>query len=330
MPKFWLISNRSVDGSGFGTEKGEATYWISERAGLDQFKNWKKTTADDFKTLLAGATDQFPALEHAAQEDQRHLTIFVHGFNNSWQDAARRYEKLCGDLFAGKTGLGICVSFDWPSFGSVLGYYPDRAHARDCAGDLANVLTQLYDWLLKKQQEAIQDEKKACKAKISMIAHSMGSYVMQKAMATAWARANQPLLASLINQLVMVAADIDNNIFEPQADDASDGNALANLTYRITSLYSGRDAVLGTSAGLKHFGSRRLGRSGLPVRPPTGKDNIWDTDCSGFFPAATSGTDVHSAYFDFKETVALIREILRGVDRTVLEKTGLTKGTAWP
>jgi esterase/lipase superfamily enzyme len=103
-------------------------------------------------------------------------------------------------------------------------------------------------------------------------------------MATAWTRKNQPLLASLVNQLIMVAADVDNDVFEPLSSDTTDGNAVANLTYRITALFSGRDAVLGASAGLKHFGSRRLGRSGLPVEPPTGKDNIWDIDCSGFFP----------------------------------------------
>ena len=39
-----------------------------------------------------------------------------------------------------------------------------------------------------------------------MVAHSMGNYVLQKAMSAAWTRKNQPLLVSLINQLVMVAA----------------------------------------------------------------------------------------------------------------------------
>src|SRR4029079_15559234 len=97
-------------------------------------------------------------------------------------------------------------------------------------------------------------------------------------MASAWTRKNQPLLASLINQLVMVAADVDNDLFESNSSDGTDGDAVANLTYRITALYSGRDAVLGASAGLKHFGVRRLGRSGLAKYPPTDKDNIWEVD----------------------------------------------------
>src|SRR5207253_703964 len=143
--------------------------------------------------------------------------------------------------------------------GSVLGYLPDREHARECANDLAEVLSELYDWLIRKQEAAIQDPTRACKAKVSMISHSMGNYLLQKALAWAWTRKNQPLLASLINQLVMVAADVDNDLFESSASDGSDGDAIANLTYRITGLFSGRDAVLGASAGLKHFGVRRLG-----------------------------------------------------------------------
>jgi esterase/lipase superfamily enzyme len=162
-----------------------------------------------------------------------------------------------------------------------------------------------------------------------MVSHSMGNYVLQKAMAAAWTRKNQPLLVSLINQLVMVAADVDNDLFHSDASDGTDGDAVANLTYRITALYSGRDAVLGASAGLKHFGTRRLGRSGLALPPPIDKDNVWDVDCSSFFPPNVGGMDIHSEYFDNKGTLALMRELLRGIDRSVLVATGRTQGSAW-
>ena len=190
----------------------------------------------------------------------------------------------------------------------------------------------------KKQQDAIAsdgDPQKSCKAKVSLIAHSMGNYVVQKAMAAAWTRKNQPLLVSLLNQLLMVAADVDNDLFDTGAADNTDGNAIANLTYRITALYSGRDAVLGASAGVKHFGTRRLGRSGLAHSPPLvtappATDNVWDIDCSSFFPPAVSGLDIHGAYFVTDGTITLMRQILRGLDRGVLEKLGVTQGKAWP
>jgi len=331
MAKYWLVSNRTlVNGKPCGTDRGTVTYWTSNKGPLDKAKNWTSATFEEFKKSLIAATNAFPDPQPADSENQSHLTLFVHGYNNGWDDAARRYERLCRDLFSGTDSLGICVSYDWPSLGSAAGYLADRENARACSTDLANLLSELYDWLLQKQAAAAEDASKACKAKVSCIAHSMGNYVLQKAMAAAWSRKNQPLLASLVNQLVMVAADVDNDLFEPDADDAFDGAALANLTYRATALYSGRDAVLGMAAGLKHFGTRRLGRSGLAVRPPSKTDNAWDVDCSSFFPDSVTGMKIHSAYFGKYGTLPLMREILRGIDRKVLEKLKLTQGDQWP
>jgi esterase/lipase superfamily enzyme len=332
MPNYWLISNRKVKGGDFTTDKGELAYYACDTGALDVFSTWKKRSWNDFSTALKGAADALPSLPPAQNEDQSHVSLFVHGYNVGWKDAARRYQQLCSDLYSGPEGMGICVAFDWPSAGSVLGYLPDRMQARATADDLAFVLSNLYDWLLVKQQAALKNVKDACKAKVSIIAHSMGNYVTQKAMASAWSNKNQPLLASLVNQLVMVAADVDNDIFEDQSADASDGAAISNLAYRVTALYSGRDAVLGASAGLKHFGTRRLGRSGLANDPPLSpsRDNIWDVNCSSFFPDSVTGMDIHSAYFEHAGTMQLMRQVLRGIDRSVLASTGVTKGDQWP
>lgn len=330
MPAYWMITNRAIVNGAPTGDFGPLQFFVSDKTPLDDFANWQSVTMDQFRTLLAAAADQFPALAHGANEQQSHVTFFVHGYNNGWADAAARYKSICDQLYSGPTGLGLCINFDWPSLGSVIDYLPDREHAADCASDLATVLSELYEWLLGKQNAAGQNPANACKAKVSVIAHSMGNYVLQKAMATVWTRKNQPLLVSLVNQLVMVAADVDNDLFEPTASDGPDGNAVANLTYRITVLYSGRDAVLGASAGLKHFGTRRLGRSGLAVRPPTGTDNVWDNDCSSFFPDSVGAMSIHSAYFDTPDVMKLIGDILRGLDRSVLQSLGETQGAAWP
>ena len=145
-------------------------------------------------------------------------------------------------------------------------------------------------------------------------------------MATVWTRKNQPLLMSLINQLLMVAADVDNDLFKSgETVQKTDGDAIANLTYRVTALYSGKDPVLGLSAGLKHFGKRRLGRSGIDHDYPV-PDNVWDIDCSRFFTAQSVKNfpqEVHSACFEVPDTIKLMGELLRGVDRTVLVSEGL-------
>jgi len=284
-----MINDRSQGGIGPDVNTDGMSYWVSDKQPLTDIKNWRQITQANFKKLLVAAADKFPAHDPAENEKQSHVTILVHGFNNKFTSATKFYQDLCGRLFDGPDSLGLCILYDWPSRGSTLGYEPDRSHARLCAHDLTDVLSALFDWLVDKQKETINNPAKACKAKVSVIAHSMGNYVVQKAMAAAWTRKNQPLLVSLINQLLMVAADVDNDLFDMGAPDNNDGDAVANLTYRITALYSGRDSVLGASAGLKHFGMRRLGRSGLPNRPPLADpasptDNVWDVDCSSFFP----------------------------------------------
>jgi esterase/lipase superfamily enzyme len=318
-----MITNRNVTSNGFGGNRAsKVTYWIAP-SGSDPtiFASWDKKTLGEFKDAVLAAASGFPPpTDTGLHEDQKHVTLLIHGYNNDWDGAARLYRELADQVFQEPAGLGICILFSWPSKGSPVNYLSDRHEAVETAGDLADVLSELYDWLVAIQAQAAKNPDKACRAKTSMIAHSMGNYVLQKAAATAWTRKNQPLLVSLINQLIMVAADVDNDLFKcGETVDKTDGDALSNLTYRITALYSGLDQVLGLSAGLKHFGKRRLGRSGLDpyVREP---DNVWDFDCTPFFNADhVGGFDAHGAYFREQPTLDLMTQILRGVDRTLLQ-----------
>lgn len=336
MPNYWRISDRAIrNGQPSSTEQGPLSYWTADNLANDGTIAWQKISKNQFQTQLKAAANALNPNNDAQQEDQPHVTFFVHGFNVGWQAASASYLNLCNRLFSGDTSMGLCVSFDWPSFGNVLGYYPDRAHARSCANDLTTVLSALYDYLLDRQAATVKNPDNACKAKVSMIAHSMGNYLLQKAMAATWTRQNQPLLTVLLNQLLMVAADVDNDLFDAGAPDNGDGQGVVNLSYRITALYSGKDAVLGMSAGLKHFGTRRLGRSGLANRPPLvtqppPTDNVWDVDCSSFFAASISGENIHGAYFVTDGTIELMRRVLRGIDRGVLQAAGATVGSADP
>ena len=68
---------------------------------------------------------------------------------------------------------------------------------------------------------------------------------------------------SLVNQMLLVAADIDNDLFKMgEGTDKSDGDAIANLTYRVTALYTGRDPILGLSAGAPYFSPSSHSRLG--------------------------------------------------------------------
>ena len=335
MPQYWMITDRTFQNGAPTGDVGKLTYWVSDSASLDQIGNWNPRTSSEFQAALVSAADTFPTHVQGDNAQQKHVCFLIHGYNNGFADAADLYTKVCNQLFAGPDGLGLCISLDWPSLGSIIGYEPDRDHARECANDVADVFDAVNTWLINKQRQTAKNPDSACKAKISIIAHSMGNYVTQKALSAVWKRNNQPLSVSLVNQLIMVAADVDNDLFDAKSEDATDGEAVANLSYRVTSLYSGRDDVLGASAGLKHFGTRRLGRSGLANRPPieadgTKRDNVWDIDCSSFFPSTVTGLSIHGAYFRTDGTINLMRSILKGIDRGVLDQLGLTAGRVWP
>lgn len=340
MPKYWMISLRDEGGAGDDRNKNGATFWISDSPNdknqLRELKNWQKSNLSQFRKALIDACASFPDLPPEQHEEEKHVALCVHGYNNDFVSSIDFYSHLCNGLFAEPDGLGICVLFTWPSKGEVYGYLPDRAEARACADDLGDVLNALYDVLSRNQVVAASSPGLACKAKISIIAHSMGNYLTQMALFHVWKRNNSPLALSLINQLLMVAADVDNDIFDSgeQVGDG-DGEGIANLSYRVTAFYSGRDSVLGLSAGMKHFGKRRLGRSGLDRTAGNGvatADNVWDTDCSDFF--ADNEGNIHSAYFKFNQypqLKTLMRQVLRGVDRSVLVNSGqASKNSWWP
>ena len=326
---FWMITNRNVEDDGFGDEFDKLTFWQNPNGNLQDFGSWVQFKGANgngqaaFRQALVAVTDQFPDPSITPSENQKHVTFFVHGFNETWSRAAALYGSIVQNLFTGPNSLGECILFTWPSEGSVLGYLPDREQARQGADDFADVLSALYDWMAMKQSQTASDPTQACKAKTSVIAHSMGNYLLENAMNYAWTRKNRPLLMSLINQLLMVAADVDNDLFRTGENVShGDGEGIANLTYRVTALYTGRDSVLGASAGLKHFGKRRLGRSGLDLTYPV-PDNVWQVDCSNLIDPKVNGLDVHGAYFTQPKCYDLMRQLLSGIDRGVLVADGL-------
>ena len=340
--KSYMITNRAVDDDDANALGGklDATntlYFTSTKTGdaLKSLSGWDKQSGDQFRAALAAEAGEFPtsASVFAAEsnnEKQKHVTLFVHGFNTGWVQAVERYQQIKNSLFKGAKGLGIPVLFTWPSNGNAASYLPDREDARASAAQLADVFVQLHEHLTTLQRAAAISGIRAgsvegsvqttvCRAKVSVIAHSMGNYVLQNALAIASRKLNNPQLITLIHQLVMVAADVDNDIFQTDKPNDSDGALMANLCYRITALFTGLDQVLGASAGLKHFGTRRLGRSGLADRTAV-YDNVCDMDVTRLIEGQPN---THSAVFDTPASRDLLVDVLRGVDRGIVVRDHL-------
>jgi esterase/lipase superfamily enzyme len=310
---FFMVTNRNVAKDGLTDKRVDTLSYFTSKAGVDltKFDNWTPLKGEEFVKALRAQASTFPLLPDERNTEQKHVSLFVHGYNADWSDSATRYMQIKKDLYDA-ADLGVLVLFSWPSNGSTAAYLPDREDARDSGPQTAELFVRLHEIVAAEQRLAAttNDPTKMCRAKISVIAHSMGNYVVQKGLAVAAKRLNSPQLITLVHQLAMVAADVDNDLFQTDRPSEDDGSLMSNLCYRIGALYTGLDDVLGASAGLKHFGKRRLGRSGLSD-PNNTWDNVFHQDVSDLIIKK----NIHSAVFDSPKSLALLEKVLRGVDR---------------
>ena len=284
-----MITNRSIQASGPGGERtAELTYWKHAGGGapVDQFSSWQLLTEREFaRDLATDTTDLIGAV--------------IHGYNQGWHEGAALAELVQRTVFGG----GPVILISWPSDGRATRYLRDRRDARASAASIAEAFIGLYEW-----QRARARSGQACEAAVSVVAHSMGGYVVQNALRDAWEDLNRVRLP-VLQQLVFVGADVADDLW-----DKPDGRAIDSLVYRTTNLYSGLDSVLGLSVA-KHGGSRRIGRSGYSAHHPT-PPSAHQVDCSALF--AGYKDSVHSAYFHVSATQKLMADLVRGVDRMQL------------
>lgn len=126
-----------------------------------------------------------------AQTHSREILVFVHGYNSSFEEGAVRLAQLVADM-----GFdGTAVLFSWPSAGALSGYIRDQQTARNSGWHL---LRLLRDQLPRTSPD-----------KIHVIAHSMGSEVLSKALSLVDRADSLPRLG----QVIFAAPDVDARIF---------------------------------------------------------------------------------------------------------------------
>lgn len=126
-----------------------------------------------------------------ARTKSRDILVFVHGYNSSFEEAAVRLAQLVADM-----GFdGTAVLFSWPSAGALSGYVRDQQTARNAGWHL---LRLLRDQLPRTNPD-----------RIHVIAHSMGSEVLSKALSLIDRSDSLPRLG----QVVFAAPDVDARIF---------------------------------------------------------------------------------------------------------------------
>src|ERR1051325_1240250 len=112
MPTAMMITNRNVLGNQLGDERDTLRYYISDKASLDTLSNCTELVRDEaqdlhpFRDKLIEIAGSFPPIDESENEKQKHVSFFIHGYNNTWTEGVTRYRKLQTALYADQTGLG--------------------------------------------------------------------------------------------------------------------------------------------------------------------------------------------------------------------------------
>ncbi|WP_315923413.1 alpha/beta hydrolase [Mesorhizobium sp. SP-1A] len=124
------------------------------------------------------------------------VLVFVHGFNNGFDDGVYRITQIVHD-----TGYpGTPLLFSWASAGRTTGYIYDKESANAARDDLEATLKMLSKTRAKS---------------IDIIAHSMGTWVTMEALRQLAIEGNRDLGGKLGN-VVLASPDIDVDVFKKQ------------------------------------------------------------------------------------------------------------------
>jgi esterase/lipase superfamily enzyme len=209
--------------------------------------------------------------------------VFVHGYNVSFQDAARRTGQIAFDL----KFVGAPIFYSWPSGNKVAAYLKDETNISWSAPHFLRFLE-----LLSQRSGA---------NRVHIIAHSMGNRAVCEALKELSYR---PQSQIRFNHLVLAAPDLDADTFRELA------SRLQGLSGRITIYQSSKDKAI--MASKKVHGNPRAGE---PLLVIPGLDTVDASSVDTDFLA-------HSYFSDNWPLLSDIHSLLSD-DRPAAERFGL-------
>jgi esterase/lipase superfamily enzyme len=178
-------------------------------------KEVRSLTRDDFLRLVRERLGP-------SRSYKDHALVFVHGFNNSFENALYRTAQIAYDIkFDGAPFL-----YSWPSKGALS--TQDYSYDRESSGQAEPYLRQFLE-LVARETGATS---------VSIIAHSMGNQLLLPVLRDL-KRAAPPGVA--ISQVILAAPDIDRDAFENIARD------VVGVSRGVTMLAASNDRALDIS-----------------------------------------------------------------------------------
>jgi esterase/lipase superfamily enzyme len=227
----------------------------------------------------------------AKQTGRTKILVFVHGFNNRFDDAVYRFAQIVHDS---KVPV-IPILFTWPSRGELRlrAYTYDRESAeysRDALESLLNTLVSYPNI-----------------TEVNLLAHSMGNWVALEALRGRSIRGGQTaksMKADKLKNVMLVAPDVDVDVFRSQI------LRMGAARPRIALFVSQDDQALSLSrtiwGGIPRLGD--IDPSQEPYRTELENDKILVFNLTGM---GSSGDDAHNrAFEDVTNVMGLIRHRL--------------------
>ncbi len=246
------------------------------------------------------ATDYFGQLKaQISASDGASDLVFVHGYNVTFADAARRTAQMTYDLEFN----GPAVFFSWPSQGKFAAYPTDESNIEWATPDLKSFLENILA--------------KTGVKNLYLIAHSMGNRGLTAAFRQL--AAENPTARQIVRELILAAPDIDADVFRQQI--LPDLVGVGAQTTHVTLYASAKDEAL--VASTKFHGSPRAGNPGQMILA-AGLESIDAT-------AVDTGLIGHSYYGDNRSVLSdiyyLLRDHVRACTRFALHQQPSQVGT---
>jgi esterase/lipase superfamily enzyme len=210
--------------------------------------------------------------EVVASAPRRDLFVFIHGYNVTFENAARRTAQMAYDL----KFRGAPIFYSWPSQGGLLKYTVDETNVAWSAPHLKQFLLDVA--------------RKSDAAAVNLIAHSMGNRALTAALRDLALELRED--ARLFNQIVLAAPDVDADVFRRDI-----APAIVRTGRRVTLYASSNDQAL--QASKQVHGYPRAGDSGDGLVITEGIDTIdvstVDTSLLGhsYYGGDSILTDIH-------------------------------------
>lgn len=236
-----------------------------------------------------------------ASGERSDVLIFVHGFNNTFSDAARRTAQIAFDV-----GFqGVPVLFSWASRGSPtpLGYSADSQTIQWSRGNVERFLEDLL---------ASTDARR-----IYLIGHSMGTQALTSAYVSLLQR--RPELKERIREVILAAPDIDAGLFRRDLVPA-----LVRIGAPVTIYASSQDRTMALSKQAAAYPRVGDATEGLVLVP-----GIETIDATGF----DTGFLGHSTFAEARELLTdwsyIVSQGLRAKDRAGLRQVMGREAPYW-